>query len=77
MTATAVSHPSRISARQVPLWPSVVAFVAVLGAMCVYLVVTLSSNTATNRPAGPVTKSHNSGNQYNQVCVPAPSTRYC
>lgn len=76
MTATAVTQPRRLSASEVPLWPSVVAFVALLATLSVYLVVTLSSNTTT-RPAGPATKAHHSGGQYNQVCVPAPSTRYC
>ena len=77
MTATAVAHPRRFSAGEVPLWPSVVAFVALLATLSVYLVVTLSSSTSTNRPAGPVSKGHQSSGQYNQVCVPAPSTRYC
>lgn len=77
MTAAAVTHPRRFSASEVPLWPSVVAFVALLATLSVYLVVTLSSNTSTTRPAGPATKGHQSGGQYNQVCVPAPSTRYC
>jgi hypothetical protein len=76
MTAAAVSHPRRISASQMPLWPSVVVFVALLGTFCVYLVVTLSSNTSST-PAGPATKGHHAGGQYNQICVPAPSTRYC
>jgi hypothetical protein len=80
MTATTVSHPARIAANlpasRVPLWLSVATFAALLTAFSIYLVATLSSNDST-RPAGPATKSHHSGGQYNQVCVPAPSTRYC
>ena len=77
MTATAVAHPSRVSANAFPLWPSVVAFAALLATFSIYLVVTLSSSTSTTQPAGPATKGHHSSGQYNQVCVPAPSTRYC
>jgi hypothetical protein len=75
MTATAVTHPRRFSG-DVPLWPSVVAFAALLVALSVYLVVTLSSSSPS-RPAGPATKAGSAGGQYNQVCVPAPSTRFC
>jgi hypothetical protein len=80
MTATTVTHPSRIAANlpasRASLWLSVAAFAALLAAFSIYLVVTLSSNDAS-RPAAPATKSHHAGGQYNQVCVPAPSTRYC
>jgi hypothetical protein len=55
----------------------VVAVAGLVAALCVWVVVTLSGSTAGSTPAGPAANVHHGSGQYNQLCVPAPSTRFC
>ncbi|MDT4919642.1 MAG: hypothetical protein QOI15_544 [Pseudonocardiales bacterium] len=77
MTATVAPQPSRITVGRVPQWLSVVAVAGLVAALCVWVVVTLSGSTAGSTPAGPAANVHHGSGQYNQLCVPAPSARFC
>lgn len=77
MTATVASRPGRIAVGPVPQWPSVVVLAGLVVALCAWVAVSLSGPVSAGGPAGPATNVHHGGGQYNQLCVPAPSTRFC
>lgn len=75
MTATGTFHPIGGRLRG-SFWVSMGAIAAALVALAVWFVVTVSSAEHSTSTTPRVQQGGGAG-QNNQLCVPAPGTRYC
>ena len=78
MSAT-IAHPAPAGSVADPLsfWASVVAVGAAVFALLVWFVVAMSVIRSSAGSSSGSTGQHSGTRSYNQLCVPAPSTRYC
>ena len=76
MTASVALHPT--GTQQLPLWISISALAAAFVALAAWFVVAISTSSTSITPR-PVTNVQQGGgaDQNNQLCAPAPGTRYC
>lgn len=78
MSAT-IAHPApaRSGAHPVSLWASTVAVGTAVVALLVWFVIAMSVIRSSVGTGAGSTVQHGNTGGYNQLCVPAPSTRYC
>jgi hypothetical protein len=78
MSAT-IAHPTPAGALAHPVsfWASVVAVGAAVAALLVWFVIAMSVVRSSAGAGTGSTDQHSGTGNYNQLCVPAPSTRYC
>jgi hypothetical protein len=77
--SAAIAHPTPVGATARPLsfWASLVAVGAAAAALLIWFVVTMSAVRSSTGTGTGSTGQHTGTGNYNQLCVPAPSTRYC
>jgi hypothetical protein len=78
MSAT-IAHPASAGtiAHPVSFWASVVAIGTAVVALLIWFVVAMSVVRSSTGAGTGSTGQHSGTGNYNQLCVPAPSTRYC
>ena len=75
MTAAVALHPAGGRTSQVSLWISISVVATAFVALAVWFVVTVA--TAQHSSTTPSVLPGGGAGQTNQLCVPAPSTRFC
>ena len=75
MTASVALHPAGGRTNQVSLWISISAVATAFVALAVWFVVTVA--TAQHSSTAPSVLQGGGAGQHNQLCAPAPGTRFC